>query len=55
MTTTKNAAAAELGRLGGAARAAKLDKDHLSRIARMGAAARWKGHTPKGKRRRKLT
>ena len=43
--TEKNAAAVELGRLGGAkggkARAAKLSKERLSEIARKAVQARW--------------
>jgi hypothetical protein len=46
--TEKNAAAAELGKLGGAkggrARAAKLSKDERTAAARKAAAARW-GHS----------
>jgi hypothetical protein len=38
----KNAAAAELGRKGGAARAAKLTAEKRSEIARKGAKTRWK-------------
>ena len=38
----KNAAAAELGRLGGKARAAKLGKEKRSAIARKAAKQRWK-------------
>ena len=39
----KNAAAAELGRKGGKARAAKLSAEEMAEIARMGAAKRWGG------------
>lgn len=38
----KNAAAAALGRLGGAARAQNLSKKKLSEIAKKAAKARWK-------------
>ena len=38
----KNKAAAELGRMGGAARAASLSAKKRRDIARKGAAARWK-------------
>lgn len=38
----KNQAAADLGRKGGAARAAKLSKAKRSEIARKAAAKRWK-------------
>ncbi len=38
----KNKAAVELGRKGGAARAAKLSKKRRTEIARNAAAARWK-------------
>jgi hypothetical protein len=37
----KNAAAAELGRKGGTARAAKLSPEERSEIARKGATTRW--------------
>ena len=37
----KNAAAAELGRKGGAARAARLTAEQRAAIARKGAASRW--------------
>ena len=39
----KNKAAQELGRLGGQARAKKLSKKQRSKIAKMGAKARWAG------------
>ncbi len=39
----KNAAAAELGRKGGAARAASLTPEERAEIARKGAAKRWGG------------
>ena len=39
----KNKAAQELGRLGGQARAEKLSKKQRSKIAKMGAKARWAG------------
>lgn len=38
----KSRAAVELGRKGGAARAAKLSKERRAEIARRAAAARWK-------------
>lgn len=38
----KNPAAAELGRLGGQARAKKLSKKRRAEIARKAAASRWK-------------
>jgi hypothetical protein len=38
----KSAAAVELGRKGGAARAARLTPEERSEIARRGAARRWK-------------
>ena len=38
----KNKAAVELGRKGGAARAAKLSKKRRSEIAKKAAASRWK-------------
>jgi hypothetical protein len=38
----KDAAAAEMGRKGGAARAAKLTPQERSEIARKGAAKRWR-------------
>lgn len=38
---TKNLAAVELGRKGGAARAAKLSKKQLSEIGRKAAKTRW--------------
>jgi hypothetical protein len=37
----KDAAAAEMGRKGGAARAAKLSPEERTEIARKGAAKRW--------------
>ena len=40
----KNKAAAELGRLGGQARANKLSKKKRSEIAKKAAAARWKNN-----------
>lgn len=39
----KNAAAVEMGRKGGAARAAKLTADERAEIARKGAETRWRG------------
>ena len=39
----KNAAAVELGRKGGKARAANLSAEEMAEIARMGAAKRWGG------------
>ncbi len=42
----KNAAAQELGRLGGKARASSLSASRLSEIGRLGAAARQAGTTP---------
>lgn len=53
MATTKpprSNAAAELGALGGKARAAKLTKAERSEAARLAATARWKDHTPSRKR-----
>ncbi len=41
----KNTAAAELGRLGGQARAKKLSKGRRSEIAKKAAKARWKVET----------
>ena len=40
----KSAAAVELGRLGGAARAKKLSKKRRSEIARKAAEKRWRAH-----------
>jgi hypothetical protein len=40
-TSNKNAAAVELGKLGGRARAKKLSKKKLKAIAASGAKARW--------------
>lgn len=40
----RNSAAAELGRLGGRARAEKLDKKQRSEIARNAAKRRWSDH-----------
>ena len=42
----KNPAAAELGRLGGQARAKKLSKKRRAEIAKKAAAARWKSALP---------
>ena len=39
--SAKNQAAAELGRMGGQARAKKLDKKRRAEIARTAAAKRW--------------
>jgi len=44
--SSKNQAAAELGRLGGKARASSLTKKERTAIAKKGAKARWK-NTPK--------
>ena len=41
----KNKAAAELGRLGGQARAKKLSKRKRAEIAKKAAAARWKNNS----------
>src|SRR5262249_13564082 len=40
----KNPAAVQLGRKGGKARAAKLSAKERKRIAKLGAATRWKNH-----------
>ncbi len=41
-TTSPSSAAAQLGKLGGAARAKSLTAEQRSEIARKGAAGRWK-------------
>lgn len=51
MDDGKDVAAAELGRKGGASRAAKLDTDQRREIARKGASSRWqKGPTAPAKK-----
>jgi hypothetical protein len=42
MTVEKNPAAVELGKLGGKARAERLSREQLSRIAKKGVRARMK-------------
>ena len=49
----KNPAAVQLGRAGGKARAENLTDAERSAAARKAAAARWKGHKPKRRRRKK--
>lgn len=46
----KNAAAQELGRRGGKARAQSLTSDELAEIGRKGATKRWAGMTPEERR-----
>ena len=42
----KNQAAVELGKLGGKARAARLSREEMSKIARKGVRARMKNTSP---------
>lgn len=49
---TKSAAAAELGRMGGRARAAKLSKKKRAEIAKRAATARWGTKREKPSKRR---
>jgi hypothetical protein len=41
MEKQKNQAAVALGKLGGRARSAKLSKEEMTRIGRLGALTRW--------------
>ena len=47
---TKSAAAVELGRKGGLARARNLSKEQLSKIGRAAVKARWAKFEKKGER-----